>query len=94
MLYVKNMVFLDGALARLAPNLDLLAEVANISLLFTQKHGQRLGQELGIDPTKVEFNFDSVKAGLGVDVTTDSLTYAQLQERRQLIQKRMRGAPA
>ncbi len=94
MLYIKNMVFLDGALARLAPNLDLLAEVANISLVFTQKHGQRLGQELGIDPSKVEFNFDSVKAGLGVDNATNSLTYAQLQERRQLIQKRMRGAPA
>jgi ubiquinone biosynthesis protein len=92
MLYVKNMVFLDGALARLAPNLDLIAEVANISLMFTTKHGQRLGQELGIDPTKVEFNFDSVKAGLGVDASTSSLTYAQLQERRQLIQKRMRGA--
>ena len=91
MLYVKNMVFLDGALARLAPNLDLLAEVANITLIFTQKHGQRLGQELGIDPTKVEFNFDSVKAGLGVDANTHSLTYAELQERRQLIQKRMRG---
>jgi UTP:GlnB (protein PII) uridylyltransferase len=28
MLYVKNMVFLDGAIARLAPDLDLLAEVA------------------------------------------------------------------
>ncbi|MGA1451584.1 MAG: ABC1 kinase family protein, partial [Ilumatobacteraceae bacterium] len=29
MLYVKNMVFLDGAIARLAPELDLLAEVTN-----------------------------------------------------------------
>ena len=28
MLYVKNMVFLDGAIARLAPDLDLLAEIA------------------------------------------------------------------
>ena len=27
MLYVKNMVFLDGAIARLAPDLDLLAEI-------------------------------------------------------------------
>ena len=32
MLYVKNMVFLDGAIARLAPDLDLLAEIANISM--------------------------------------------------------------
>ena len=32
MLYVKNMVFLDGAIARLAPDLDLLAEIASISM--------------------------------------------------------------
>ena len=50
MLYVKNMVFLDGAIARLAPDLDLLAEIATISLLFTARHGERLGRELGIDP--------------------------------------------
>ena len=30
MLYVKNMVFLDGAIARLAPDLDLLAEITTI----------------------------------------------------------------
>ena len=49
MLYVKNMVFLDGAIARLAPDLDMLAEIANISMLFAQRHGERLGRELGID---------------------------------------------
>ena len=32
MLYVKNMVFLDGAIARLAPDLDILAEIAAISV--------------------------------------------------------------
>ncbi len=39
MLYVKNMVFLDGAIARLAPDLDILAEIANISMTFAQRHG-------------------------------------------------------
>ena len=67
MLYVKNMVFLDGAIARLAPDLDILGEVANISMLFAQKHGERLGRELGVDPTAVEFDLDGVKAGFGLD---------------------------
>jgi hypothetical protein len=31
-----------------------------------------------------------VKAGFGVDTTTDSLTYRELQARRELISKRMR----
>jgi ubiquinone biosynthesis protein len=90
MLYVKNLVFLDGAIARLAPDLDLLGEIASISMLFAQRHGERLGRELGIDHTAVEINLDSVKATLGVDLTTDTMTYRDLQRRRELIQRRMR----
>jgi ubiquinone biosynthesis protein len=91
MLYVKNMVFLDGAIARLAPELDILAEIASISMLFAERHGERLGRELGVDHTAIEINLDSVKTGvLGVDASVNSLTYRDLQARRELIQKRMR----
>ncbi len=90
MLYVKNMVFLDGAMARLAPDLDLLAEIANISMLFAQRHGEQLGRELGLDQNTLEINMDGVKAGFGVDASTEQLTYRELQSRRALIQKRMR----
>ncbi len=90
MLYVKNMVFLDGAIARLAPDLDLLSEIARISMMFAERHGERLGRELGIDHTSVELSMDGVKAGLGIDNDIDSLTYRELQARRDLIQKRMR----
>jgi ubiquinone biosynthesis protein len=90
MLYVKNMVFLDGAIARLAPDLDILGEVANISMLFAQKHGERLGRELGIDPTSVEFDLDGVRASMGLESSVNRLTYRELQARRELIQRRMR----
>jgi ubiquinone biosynthesis protein len=90
MLYVKNMVFLDGAIARLAPDLDILAEIANISLHFAQAHGERLGRELGIDHTQMEVNLDGVKASLGLDASTQRMTYRDLQKRRELINKRMR----
>ncbi|MEO7399104.1 MAG: AarF/UbiB family protein [Ilumatobacteraceae bacterium] len=90
MLYVKNMVFLDGAIARLAPELDVLAEIANISMQFAERHGERLGRELGVDPRSMEVNLDGVKAGFGVDSSTQTLTYRDLQARRDLIQKRMR----
>ncbi len=90
MLYVKNMVFLDGAISRLAPDLDLLGEIAAISMLFAQRHGEQLGRELGIDHNAIEINLDSVKAGLGIELETNSLTYRELQQRRELIQKRMR----
>jgi len=90
MLYVKNLVFLDGAIAALAPDLDLLGEIAHISMLFAQRHGERLGRELGIDHTAVEINLDSVKAGFGIEADVDRLTYRELRERRELIQRRMR----
>jgi ubiquinone biosynthesis protein len=90
MLYVKNMVFLDGAIARLAPDLDLLAEIANISMIFAERHGERLGRELGIDHTAVEIDLDGVKASFGLESDVNRLTYRELQERRELIQKRMR----
>lgn len=91
MLYVKNMVFLDGAIARLAPDLDLLAEVTNISMMFAQRHGERIAGELGLGTTAIEFDFDGVKAGFGLESDVDSLTYRELQDRRALIQKRMRS---
>jgi ubiquinone biosynthesis protein len=90
MLYVKNMVFLDGAMARLAPDLDLIGEIAKISMTFAERHGERLGRELGIDHTGIELSMDGVKAGFGVDADTESLTYRELQARRDLISKRMR----
>ena len=90
MLYIKNMVFLDGAIARLAPDLDIIGELTNISMTFMQRHGARLSEELGVDMNTVEIDMGSLNAGLGVDESTESMTYRQLQERRDLIQKRMR----
>jgi ubiquinone biosynthesis protein len=91
MLFVKNMVFLDGAIARLAPDLDLLAEITNISMVFATRHGERLATELGIEAGAVAFDFEGVKAGFGVESHVDSLTYRELPERRALIQRRMRS---
>ena len=66
MLYVKNMVFLDGAIARLGPDLDLLAEVAEHLDVFAaaprraDRHRARHGVEAGRASTST-----GVKAGFG-----------------------------
>jgi ubiquinone biosynthesis protein len=59
-------------------------------MLFAERHGEQLGRELGIDQRTLELNMDGVKAGFGVDASTEQLTYRELQARRALIQKRMR----
>jgi ubiquinone biosynthesis protein len=94
MLYVKNMVFLDGAIARLAPDLDLLGEIAHISMLFAEKHGERFAAELGVAENSWSLDMQGVKASLGLDTSIDRLTYRDLQDRRALIQKRMRERTA
>jgi ubiquinone biosynthesis protein len=59
-------------------------------MYFTRTHGERLGRELGIDHRGVAIDMDGVKAGFGLDASTERLTYRDLQKRRQLINKRMR----
>jgi ubiquinone biosynthesis protein len=90
MLYVKNLVFLDGAIARLAPDLDIIGEIAQISVRFTQRHSAQINRDLGLDPSTLKVSADGIKATFGVDSSVDRLTYSDLKKRRALIEKRMR----
>ncbi len=93
MLYVKNLVFLDGAIASLAPDLDIIGEVGNISMQFAQKHGARLAADLGIEASQMTVDMTGFKASLGLDADVQGITYRELQARRELINKRMRRGP-
>jgi ubiquinone biosynthesis protein len=92
MLFVKNLVFLDGAIATLAPNVDLLAEIGEVSMHFANVHGERLAAELGFDVSGYQLDLDGVKAGLGLS-DDDGTTYRDLQERRELIRTRLSKKP-
>ncbi|MBA2496619.1 MAG: AarF/ABC1/UbiB kinase family protein, partial [Acidimicrobiia bacterium] len=88
MLFVKNMVFLDGAIATLAPDLDIFAEIATVSMHFATKHGERLAAELGMAADSWELDMTGFKAAVGLDEHADTLTYRELQERRAQIRDR------
>ena len=80
MLYVKNLVFLDGAIARLAPDLDILAEIASISMLFAQRHGERLeprSRHRAAAPSSSTSRASRPASASTSDV--DRLTYRELQ---------------
>ncbi len=95
MLFVKNLVFLDGAIATLAPGLDLFAEITHLSMYFATTHGERIAAEIGVAPSDYVMDLSGIKAGFGVDPsTTTTLTYADLQERRDLIRSRLRSRPS
>ena len=89
LLFVKNLVFLDGAIATLAPDLDLFAEIQQLALYFATTHGERIAQQVGMDPAGYQIDMTAVKGSFGVDGAVESFTHRELLERRELIRKRL-----
>ena len=89
MLFIKNMIFLDGAMATLAPDVDLFAEITYLATYFTKHHGERIAQDIGIDPRQVEVDLDGMKASMGLTPDVGGITHRELQQRRETIRKRM-----
>ncbi|MCH7789615.1 MAG: AarF/ABC1/UbiB kinase family protein [Acidobacteria bacterium] len=89
MLFMKNMIFIDGAIASLAPDLDMLGEVAHVAAHFATAHGGTLADEIGFDADSYEVDLDGIKDGLGIDRSVTRFTYAELIERRELIRSRL-----
>jgi ubiquinone biosynthesis protein len=89
MLFVKDLLFLDGAMATLAPDIDLFAEVTRVAGYFTTRYGAQIFADIGVDPRANPVDMNAVRAGLGVGGDTDTLTYRDLQKRRELIRRRM-----
>jgi ubiquinone biosynthesis protein len=88
MLFVKNMVFLDGAIATLAPDLDLVEEIGQISMHFATTHGERLASQMGLDLSDFQVDVGAMREGLGMSADA-STTYREMKERRELIAERL-----
>lgn len=89
MLYVKNLVFLDAAIANLAPDLDLIEEFASLSMHLATTHGDRFAQELGMSVEAMEVDESAIRSGFGIVDGEDPVTYRELQARRELIRRRL-----
>ncbi|MHB8438393.1 MAG: ABC1 kinase family protein [Acidimicrobiales bacterium] len=90
MLYVKDMVFMDGSLAVMAPDVDLINEIVTILMHFTAQHGQRIAADMGIDPATIpQVDPDAVRAAFGVLEPDASLSHRDLQDRREVIRTRL-----
>ena len=88
MLFVKDMLFLDGAVATLAPGIDLLGEVALIATHFTGRHGDRLASDLGLDPGAITIDLAGLRASMGLEPETRQFTYQELRARREAVRKK------
>ena len=89
MLYVKNLVFLDGAIGLLAPELDLLGEIAELSTQMATTHSEQFAAEMGMSASDFKVDAEAIKIGFGiVDDEVETVTYRDLQKRRETIRKR------
>ena len=90
MLFVKDMLFLDGALATMAPQIDVLAEIVKILTYFHVNHGERIARELGVVPGSLpEVEVEAIRAQLILPQDIDHMTHLELRERREVIRSRL-----
>jgi ubiquinone biosynthesis protein len=89
MLFVKDLLFLDGSMSTFAPDIDVFAEVREIANYFTTRYGEQIAHDIGIDPRLRPVDMGAVRAVVGVEDAVNRLTYRDLKERRELIRRRM-----
>ncbi len=94
MLFVKDIIFLDAAVANLAPDVDLLGEVAAVSAYFAERHGGRIAAEIGVDVRARPVDLDGVRSSLGVGAGTERISYKELRARRAAMREKFERARA
>ena len=95
MLFIKDMLFLDGALATLAPDVDIFGEIQHVAEHMAKHHGEAIAKQIGLEPgARFEIDLEGVKNSFGVGEGVQSITHRELQERRELMQKRMQAHAA
>jgi ubiquinone biosynthesis protein len=90
MLFVKDMLFLNGAMATMAPDVDILGEIMAVVTYFAERHGERIARDIGVDLTGAPVDLDGYRAAMGFAEGTDAVTFRDLQERREQIRNRLR----
>ena len=93
MLFVKDLLFLDGAVATMAPEIDLLGEVAVIAAYFAQHHGERIAAEVGVDVRATPVDLDGLRASMGLSTDTREITYREVQQRREILRQKFDDKP-
>ena len=90
-LFMKDFMFVDASIATLAPDLNVLAELAFISAYFAATHGEAISAQLGIDPGVITFDQASFLAAVGVDPDAGALTHREIREQRELARDKLQG---
>ena len=86
-LFMKDMMFLDGAMATLAPELNILSELTFLIDHFTTQHGARIAEEIGIDLNTLDIDLSDLETMMSAGA--DGFTYNDIQDRRLQMRSKM-----
>jgi ubiquinone biosynthesis protein len=89
MLFVKNLLFLNGAMATMAPDVDILGEILAVVGYFTERHGERIAREVGMELAEIPIDLDGYRAAFGLSDASQAITFRDLEERRAVIRTRL-----
>jgi ubiquinone biosynthesis protein len=89
MLFIKDILFLNGAMATMAPDVDILGEILAVVTYFTEHHGEQIAREVGVELLETPIDLDGYRAAMGFPDESDPITFQDLQERRELIRRRL-----
>jgi len=74
----------------MAPSIDVLGEIVKILTYFQVHHGERIAREIGIVQADIpSVEMAGIRASFGLSDDVEHLTHTELQERRELIRKRL-----
>jgi ubiquinone biosynthesis protein len=90
-LYLKDVMFVDAAIANLAPDLNLLAEFTFISAYFAATYGDQIASQLGIDPQAATFDPSALLSAVGMDPNQSTLTPRQIRAQRAEVAEKLTG---
>lgn len=89
MLFVKDMLFLNGAMATMAPDVDIIGEIIAIATYFSEHHGERIARDVGLELATAPIDVEGYRAAMGFSDGTEPITFRDLQDRRELIRRRL-----
>ncbi len=92
MLYVKGMLFFDGAISQMAPDSNVFDEMGKVFRHFATHHAARITRDIGFDPSQVVLDLAGVKASMGLGADVETITPRELQRRREQIRDRIEEA--
>ena len=93
MLYVKGMLFFDGAVAAMAPDIDLFEELARIyGVLRDPTMASASGATSASTRAQAAPDPSGLRASLGLEADVERITPRELQRRREILRERLEEA--